>query len=157
MVWGVDRPERPPPVLLSHSPRACRPQALELNPNYDNAYHNRAVAYNNKGLYDECIQDCNYATSLNPYFDKAYFNRGFAYNSKGMYSNAVEDFTKAIELNPRYAMVFFSRGFAYQQSERYEEATADYEKTLELDPNFEQARQQIVQIQQIKLQNEGTV
>ena len=60
-------------------------KAIELNPNYVEAYNNRACAYKKKGQYDLAIDECNKAIDLDPNLAGAYVNRAYAYNEKRQY------------------------------------------------------------------------
>ena len=54
-------------------------EAIRLDPNYAEAYCDRAVAYSDKGDYDSTIADCTEAIRLNPKYAEAYFMRGGVY------------------------------------------------------------------------------
>ena len=54
-------------------------EAIDLNPEYVDAYNNRGVAYRNKGEFDLAIQDYTKAIDLNPEYAEAYCNRGEAW------------------------------------------------------------------------------
>ena len=41
-------------------------KAIELNPNYTDAYYNRSLVYNYKGDLDRALNDLNRAIQLNP-------------------------------------------------------------------------------------------
>ena len=55
-------------------------KAIELKPDYAEAYNNRGVAHGNKGNFDRAIEDFNIAMQLKPDYADAYNNRGEAYN-----------------------------------------------------------------------------
>ncbi len=114
-------------------------KAIELNPNYVEAYNNRGVAYTDKGEYDRALNDCNTAIQLNPHSAATYLNRGNAYQNKGDYDRAIEDYTKAIDMNHGYANAHFNRGNAYQNKGDYDRAIEDYTKTIDLKPDFAMA------------------
>ena len=84
--------------------------AIELNPNYPDAYNNRGIARGTLGNYKGAIKDFDKAIELNSNYANAYNNRGIAKDKLGDHEDAIEDFDKAIELNPDYADAYNNRG-----------------------------------------------
>lgn len=58
-------------------------EAIQLNPNYVEAYNNRGTIWQQKGDIDRAITDFSKVISLKPYYAEAYNNRGAAYLSHG--------------------------------------------------------------------------
>ena len=56
-------------------------KALELNPNYADAYFNRGVAYGEKGDYDRAIADYTKVAELKPDFVEVYQSRCFIWRT----------------------------------------------------------------------------
>ena len=110
-------------------------QAIILEPNFFEAYHNRGVIYSKKELYDLAIVDFNKTIELNPNLAEPYFNRGGAYIEIGEVDSAIEDCTRAIELNSNHAEAYNNRGNAYSKKDEYDIAIEDYNKAIELNPN----------------------
>lgn len=73
-------------------------QAIELRPDYAEAYANRGRLYVDRESYHEAITDFDKAIALSPKLTQAYGNRGLAYQNLGDDENATRDYTKAIEL-----------------------------------------------------------
>jgi tetratricopeptide (TPR) repeat protein len=74
-------------------------KAIEINPNFANAYFSRGVAYaERRGKLDEAICDYNKAAEINPGFAKVIALRGLAYYSKGEYDKAWVDVHKVQSL-----------------------------------------------------------
>ena len=74
-------------------------EAIELAPNFTEAYNTRGIAYVQQGELDQAIADFDKAIELDPELAKAYNNRGYAYYLKGEVAKAVSDFEKCIELS----------------------------------------------------------
>src|SRR3989338_3734325 len=110
-------------------------KAIQLDPNYADAYINRGNAYADKGQYDRAIEDYNRAIALDPNLAQAYNNRGNAYKNKGQYDRAIEDYNRAIALDPNLAQAYNNRGNAYADKGQYDRAIEDYNKAIALDPN----------------------
>jgi len=107
-------------------------KAIELDPNYADAYGRRGAAYSNKKDDDRAIADFTKAIELNPKFDLAYLNRGSSYVIKKEYELAIRDFTKAIEIGTNSEMAYIVRADAYEKIGRKDLADADNKKFKEL-------------------------
>jgi len=110
-------------------------KAIELNPQYADAYNNRGFAYYLKGQHDRAIDDLNKAIEIDPGFVLAYINRGNAYDDKGQSDRAIEDFNKAAAINPNSALIYYNRGLSYHRKKQYDKALEDFNKAIILDPN----------------------
>jgi tetratricopeptide (TPR) repeat protein len=109
-------------------------KALELNPQFVNAYGGRGAAYYNKQEYDRAIADYGKALELDPQYVRAYLNRGIAYLNKGENDQAIRDLTEAIRLKPEEAETYLDRGLAYREKQNYDDAIKDFTKAIELAP-----------------------
>lgn len=105
----------------------------------DIVYNHRGYIYNNKGEYDQAIDDFNRALSLNSELVEAYYNRGSAYFNKKDYDRAISDYTRAISLLPEYVMSINARGMAYLNIGEYNRAIADFTDALNIDPSCYEA------------------
>ena len=70
-------------------------EAMDLHPDYADAYNNRAWGYYEKGLLDESIADCNRALAIDGNHFFALNNRGRALQKKGDISAALQDYDAA--------------------------------------------------------------
>jgi tetratricopeptide (TPR) repeat protein len=77
-------------------------RAIELKPNYANAYFNRAVAQSELGDNSAALADLNRAIALNPNDSDAYNNRGVAKGRLGDRSAAMADYNRALQINPNH-------------------------------------------------------
>ncbi len=107
-------------------------KAIELKPDYINAYKNRGNVYSDKGDYDRAIADYTKAIELKSDFTNAYYNRGTAYYRNNSYSRAIADLTRAIELKPDYANAYKNRGEVYRATGDRARAQADLYKAKQL-------------------------
>lgn len=111
-------------------------QAIESDPQYANAYNNRAVSKRASDDLDGAIADYNQAIDLNPQHAPAYNNRGIAKYHSGDYQGAITDFDQAINLNPLDAEVYNNRGMAKYYSSNLNEAVADFDQAIGLNPQY---------------------
>ena len=75
-------------------------EAIELNPDFAQAFRVRGLVYDKKGEYDRAIANFNQAIGLKPDYADALHERGIAYAKKGEYDRAIADYNEAIRLNP---------------------------------------------------------
>jgi tetratricopeptide (TPR) repeat protein len=108
--------------------------AIEIYPEYANAYYNRGIAWYDKGEYDNAIADYTRALALAAKDAKAYHRRSLAWRKKGDHDKAIRLYTKAIargELSRQILrLVYVSRGEAWNLKGDYDRAIADYTKAI---------------------------
>ena len=107
-------------------------KAIEINPNYADAYYNRGLVYDDLKEYSQAIADYSKAIEINPNYADAYYNRGLIHYNLKEYDQAIADYSQAIEINPNYANAHYNRGLVYDNLEEYEQAILDIEKASEL-------------------------
>jgi tetratricopeptide (TPR) repeat protein len=87
--------------------------AIQLKPDYAEAYNDRGFAYYLKGEAEPAIADFSRAIALRPNYPKAYNSRGVVYMSHGYGSaKAVADFDRAIALKPDFRYAYINRANA---------------------------------------------
>jgi len=111
-------------------------KAIELNPQYANAYNNRGGVYAKLDRDNQAIKDFNKAIELNPQLADAYYNRGCVYIKLGSDSQAIKDFNRAIELNLKDADAYVNRGNVYDKLGDFNQAINDYNKAIEINPQL---------------------
>ena len=74
-------------------------KALELNPDYSDAWYNKGVALRKLGRYEEALQAIDKALKLKPDDFDAWYNKCVALRKLGRYKEAQIAFKKASELN----------------------------------------------------------
>lgn len=110
--------------------------AITINPNDEDAYFYRALAYRSLNNDDQALADINKAIELDPNSYPNYSVRGRLYLNQKKYDQAIADYTKQIELypgTPNY-YIYSARGDAYQAKGDLTQAIDDFTKAIELDP-----------------------
>ena len=79
-------------------------QAIQLRPDFAEAYNSRGSAKQRKGDLDWALIDYARAIELNPGYAPAYNNRGSVERARGELGAAIADFTRAIELDPDFSV-----------------------------------------------------
>jgi len=112
-------------------------KAIEINPDFEKAYHNRALAHNKLENYNEAIKDYNKLIEINPINETAYYNRGNAKRDLEDFKGAIIDYSKAIKINPNLALAYKYRGISRIRLQDNLDAIKDFSKALEINPNDE--------------------
>jgi tetratricopeptide (TPR) repeat protein len=87
--------------------------AINLKPDYADAYYSRGFAYYELGKYKIAVRDYDKAIGIHPDDAIAYNNRGKAYAKLRQYNPAIKDFNEAIRLQPSDVNAYNNRAFAY--------------------------------------------
>lgn len=109
-------------------------QAIEIMPEYAEAYNHRAIAYYRLQDYEASVKDWTRAIELEPENAIFWRNLGLGYHYFQDYEQAINSFSIAIELDPGFAAAFNGRAGTYYTVNHYERAITDYERATELDP-----------------------
>ena len=107
-------------------------QAIELNPNYVEAYYNRGRVRYVLGDHKGAIADYNEALRINPSDSKAYYNRGVTRSRLGDNKGAIADFNEALRINPKYAKAYNVRGYVRAELGDKQGAIQDFQKAADL-------------------------
>lgn len=78
--------------------RADLDKVIQLAPDFEYAYYNRAVLFCQQNDYHAAVVDFGKAIEVNPNFGEAYFNRGLTYIFLGQTVEGLADLSKAGEL-----------------------------------------------------------
>jgi tetratricopeptide (TPR) repeat protein len=102
-------------------------KAIELKPDFAEAYNNRGYATYSKYDGSDALEDLNRALLLRTNFPHAYNTRGCIHMAGGRTDLALADFNRAIELQPDYPRVFRNRASVLMKKGRFRAAFADFE------------------------------
>ncbi|NCR16547.1 MAG: tetratricopeptide repeat protein [Microcystis aeruginosa LL13-03] len=114
-------------------------RALEIKPDFHEAWNNRGNALGNLGRYEQAIASYDQALEIKPDKHEAWYNRGVALDDLGRYEEAIASYDQALEIKPDKHEAWTNRGIALVNLGRYEEALASYDQALEIKPDFHQA------------------
>ena len=110
-------------------------KAINLKPDFDEAYNTRGVVKNFLGKHQDAIADYDKAIWLKSDYAEAYSNRGVAKNFLGKHQDAIADYDKAIRLKPDCAGTYDSRGSTKYFLGKYQDAIVDYDEAIRLKPD----------------------
>jgi Flp pilus assembly protein TadD/4-amino-4-deoxy-L-arabinose transferase-like glycosyltransferase len=118
-------------------------KAIELKPDYGDAYHNMANVNHQMGQDDLAEQNYKKALSLNPRLWQSYQNLAAIYFSQKNLDLAQESMNKAIEINPNQPDLYSNLGAIYVILGDKQKAQESFQKALLLNPNDQRARQSL--------------
>ncbi len=119
---------------------ACR-RALELDPNYADAYGQLALTLNYAGRPEEALEAIHKAMRLDPRQPFVYLRiKGQTHYQMGRYDAAIAEFERVVERNPAASEGHLFLAAAYAQVGRIEDAEWEAQEILTLLPNFTLAR-----------------
>ncbi len=123
--------------LATHTGEKIRyfDEAIELQPDFADAYYNRGHARDEIRDFEGAIVDYDEAINLDPDFAEAYANRGVSRYKQEDSEGAIRDYDKAISLNPYSANVFNNRGTVHFGNNRIEAAVRDFDEAIRLKPD----------------------
>lgn len=110
-------------------------KAIDLDPDYMQAYYFRAFAHQREGNHQRAIED--FTTALTMTSDtnemaSIYYSRGRANKELKRYDDAYSDYGEALSLKPDDADYYYSRALLHHQRKDNDAAIADYSRTIEL-------------------------
>jgi len=112
-------------------------KAIDIAPNYYEAYTNRAITYNKMLQWNKGISDCNKAIELDPNNASAYNLRAWTYNTGfGDYVKAREDALKAIALDSDYYEAYNQLSVAYILQGQYDKAIEAANAGITINPDY---------------------
>ncbi len=116
-------------------------KAIELKPDYSDAYNYLGFVYFRQGKVDEAIEAYHKALEnllyLNP--QDAHLNLGVAYLSRKEYQKAKVHLEEAIRLVPDFAAAYNNLGKVYEGLRQYSEAKESYERAIEYNSEYADA------------------
>lgn len=113
-------------------------QALQLNPDFTEAYVCQSIIHYYQGNHLDAIANCNQVLQINPRNADAYNNRGLNRVALGEYKEAIADFNQTLELEPNHAKAYLNRGYSRLQLDDNWGAITDFDQALRIDPQAAQ-------------------
>jgi tetratricopeptide (TPR) repeat protein len=108
-------------------------KAIDILPDYADAYLGRGKARQAAGDSEAALADFEKAIAIDPTLESAYTSRGVVWRLRGDIPKALADFTESIHLQPT-ADAYYQRGLAYQTLNQPQRAVEDYDLAIHRDP-----------------------
>ena len=111
-------------------------KALEIRPDYAEAYFNMAVTLKDKGESEASFDCYKQALKIKPNYAEAYNNIGNALKDKGDLEEAIECYEQALMIKPNYAVAYHNMGNVQKDKGELEAAIDSYQKALKIRPDY---------------------
>ena len=119
-------------------------KAIELNPNFEDAYYNRGKFYGRSGDQISAISDFELLINIDSSNYEYYYYLALAAGQQWIKTNetqeeyyilALQSLNKCIEINGTFADAYLDRGSLYGMKHNFIDGVNDYSKVIALDPN----------------------
>ena len=109
-------------------------KAIEIAPNYDTAYYNRAIVKERIGDVKGALKDYNKAIEISPAFVEPYINQGVLKSEMGDYEGEIADYHLAIKHCEPSVNLYNNLGRALYDLERFKESAEAYGEGIKYFP-----------------------
>ncbi len=110
-------------------------RAIELYPQYHDAFGSRGLAYFRLGQYDSAYHDYMNALRYRPNDEKVLSNLGFIYFLRQQLDSAEAVYRKSVALNPRFIDARRNLGAVLAMQRRFPEAIEQWKEGLKYEPD----------------------
>lgn len=138
VVWNIFAAGQKALGRLAEAEKGFR-KAVELNPNYAEAYYNMGLVFEFQGKFDEAILSYQRAIKNNKSLAEAHNNIGNILTIQGKDDEAIKAYKCAIEHNPTLAEASNNFGNILAKQGKYNEAISEYQKAIRINPAFPEA------------------
>ena len=128
-------------------------EAIQMNPNFAEAYFYRGLIYEDKKDYDKAIAEYTQAIKVNPNVLESYIARALVYQERKDYDKEIADYTEVIKRDPNrlyekymqsdtsvlgytFGAYHFLRGSVYLEKKEYDKAIADFNEEIRCQISF---------------------
>ena len=112
-------------------------KAIEINPNYAEAFYNLGVAQKKAGKLDDAIYSYQKAIAIDPNNANALNNLGNLLTHKGLASQSIRYLNKALTLNATFAEAYNNLGLAKMELNKLNESINSFLVAIECKPHYE--------------------
>lgn len=124
-------------------------RAVDLQPNFAEAYRMRGRAYVAQSNSDLAIRDFSRVVELHPRDALALSERGFAHLDKKEYADALADADRALAQDPHLGRAYNLRATARRSRGDLQPALDDFTRAVQLEPNLDNYFQRAATYQQM--------
>lgn len=114
-------------------------RAIELQPDYAEAWAGKGGVLQMLERYQEALVACDKAIELKLNLSDAWNNKAVALEGLQQYGEALKASEKAIELEPNLAEAWYNKGAILGKLGRWEESVKASDKAIELKPKYKKA------------------
>jgi protein O-GlcNAc transferase len=110
-------------------------QALNLNPDYAEAYYNLGNVLKKQNLLEASVESYQRALQFQPNYAQAHNNLGNVFQQQGLLDAALKSYQQALRIKPEYAQAYDNLGNVFLQKGKLEEAVESFLAALKIKPN----------------------
>jgi superkiller protein 3 len=114
-------------------------KALEIQPDYANAFYNLGLLYLEEESYSEAQAVFEAAVASDPEFEEAWYNLGIVYGTRGSAYQAIEAYESALRLQPAMTKARLNLAVQYRKTDQIEKAVEQYKLLLSINPSYASA------------------
>jgi serine/threonine protein kinase/Flp pilus assembly protein TadD len=107
-------------------------RAVELSPNFANAWDGLGFYYKATGQHEAAIRACQRAQELEPLSLFITLSHAWAYYFARQYDRALEQGRKTLDMDPNFGFAYWHRGMVYLQQKKYNDAITAFRKAINL-------------------------
>ena len=107
-------------------------RAIELSPNFANAWDGYGFYFKATGQSEASIRACQRAQELEPLSLFITLSLAWAYYFARQYDRAIEQGSKALDMDPNFGFAYWHRGMAYIQQKKFGDAITALRKAIGL-------------------------
>ena len=113
---------------------ACFREAVNINPEYVDAYYNLGIALDQQEKSEEAIASFERAIQINPEYTNAYYNLGLILTRQDKYAEAEVQLNQALNLSPQDFDCHLAMGNVLLEQSKYSEAIESYKIAIRINP-----------------------
>lgn len=119
--------------------------AIQLKPDYGDAYHNLANTYRELNQLDKALENYQKALQFNPNLWQSYQNMAAIYFEQAQYDKALEAVAKGVKIAPKIPNLWNNLGIIYLTLGERDKAKQAFNTALTLDPQNQIAKQGLIE------------
>lgn len=125
-------------------------QAISVAPNMADLYHNLAVYYKNKQMFDKAIGAYQQCIMVNPQSKESYYALGYIYLELEETLKAKDFFAQAIDISTDYPQAYFALGYCYELLGELPNAEANYRAALSIRGDYAAAKDGLGRVSELR-------
>lgn len=115
-------------------------QAIELDPDYVEAYYGRSLGYYQQRNPTKAIEDLSQAIKLNPKYTQAYVQRGVVKANSRNTPGSLNDYRQALTLSPLDATILYRQSLSQAHLRQYQGALMTLNRAIAFNPRLAEAK-----------------
>jgi tetratricopeptide (TPR) repeat protein len=114
-------------------------RAIQIKPEYAEAWGNKAITLYELKLYDDALAHYDRAIQIKPEYAEAWGNKGIVLNELKLHNDALAHYDRAIQIKPEYAEAWNNKGIVLNELKLHDDALAHYDRAIQIKPEYAEA------------------